>query len=153
MPASWLKVPHFQQTTDGACLEACACMILAYLQHPVVESRVTQLFGGDELGTPSSRIVRLQQWGFRVIYGSTNLQQLQAWLAQDIPPIAFVHTQFLDYWLENSAHAVVIVGIDEERVYLNDPAFETAPQTASLDGFLAAWIEMDEVAATIVQQD
>lgn len=150
MPASWLKVPHFQQTTDGSCLEACACMVLAYLQHPAVESRIAQLFGGDELGTPSSRVVRLQQWGFRVTYGSTNLQQLQAWLAQGIPPIAFVNTQFLDYWAENTPHAVVIVGIDEEHVYLNDPAFELVPQIASLDGFLAAWIERDEVTAVIV---
>jgi hypothetical protein len=66
-------------------------------------------------------------------------------------PIVFVQTQFLDYWVENSPHAVVLVGIDEEHVvYLNDPAFEIAPQIASIDGFLAAWIEMDEVAATIL---
>src|SRR5262245_19973682 len=124
MPASWLNVPHFRQTTDGSCLEACACMILAHLQHPVVESKVSQLFGSEELGTPSSRVRRLGQWSFRVTYGSTHLQQLQLWLTQGIPPIIFVQTQFLDYWVESSPHAVVLVGIDEEHVYLNDPAFE-----------------------------
>jgi ABC-type bacteriocin/lantibiotic exporter with double-glycine peptidase domain len=152
MPTSWLKVPHFRQTTDGTCLEACVCMILAYLQSPVEESKVCELFESDEIGTPSSRVLRLEQWDFKVTYGSTNLEQLRLWLTQRMPPIAFVQTQFLDYWAESTPHAVVVVGIDDEQVYLNDPAFDTTPQIASRDGFLAAWIEMDEVAAIIVPQ-
>lgn len=31
------EVPHFPQTRDGTCLEACICMILAYLGSPVTE--------------------------------------------------------------------------------------------------------------------
>ncbi len=46
-----------------------------------------------------------------------------------------------------------MVGIDSDHVHLNDPTFDTAPQIASIDGFLAAWLEMDEVAATIVLPD
>jgi ABC-type bacteriocin/lantibiotic exporter with double-glycine peptidase domain len=124
-------------------------MILTYLQYPVEEDEVTALFEADDAGVTASRILRLEQWGFQVIYGSTTFQELQAWLAQDLPPIVLVHTQFLDYWATNTAHAVVVVGIEGDSVYLNDPAFDMAPQLASLDGFLAAWIEMDEVAAII----
>ena len=149
MPTSWLKVPHLPQTTDGTCLEACVCMVLAYLQQPVVESKVFDLFGAEAVGTPASRILRLERWGFKVTYGSTTLEELRVWLAQGVPPIALVHTQFLDYWTTSTPHAVVVVGMADDQVYLNDPAFETAPQIASLDGFLAAWIEMDEVAATV----
>jgi uncharacterized protein Usg len=86
-----------------------------------------------------------------VSYGSTTLEQLQEWLDHDIPPIAFVQTAFLDYWTTNTPHAVVVVGINDNQVYLNDPAFDIAPQSTSLDGFLAAWIEMDEVAASIIE--
>jgi ABC-type bacteriocin/lantibiotic exporter with double-glycine peptidase domain len=126
-------------------------MVLAYLENPVTESKISDLFEADEIGTPSSRIIRLEQWGFQVTYGSTDLTQLKAWLGQDIPPIVFVQAGFLDYWLKNTPHAVVVIGIEGNRVYLNDPAFETVPQIASLDGFLAAWIEMDEVAAIITR--
>jgi ABC-type bacteriocin/lantibiotic exporter with double-glycine peptidase domain len=128
-------------------------MVLAYLQNPVEESKVSELFEADEIGTPTSRILRLEKWGYQVSYGSTNLEQLNDWLSQDVPPIAFVQTQFLDYWTKNTPHAVVVVGVSNEQVYLNDPAFETAPQVASHDGFLAGWIEMDEVAAIIVPQN
>jgi ABC-type bacteriocin/lantibiotic exporter with double-glycine peptidase domain len=38
-------------------------------------------------------------------------------------------------------HAVVIIGIDGDRVYLNDPAFVTAPQIVARDEFEPAWIE------------
>ncbi len=124
-------------------------MVLAYLENPVAESKVSELFEADEIGTPSSRVRRLEKWGFKVTYGSTNLEQLRVWLAQNVPPLVFVQTRFLDYWTQSTPHAVVVVGIDDNQVYLNDPAFDTAPQVCSRDGFLAAWIEMDEVAATV----
>lgn len=153
MPTSWLNVPHLRQTTDGACLEACVAMVLAYLQQPMTESQISQLFEADDSGTPASRVRRLERWGFQITYGSTTLETLKAWLAQGIPPIALVYTEFLDYWTDETPHAVVVVGLEQDRVYLNDPVFDTVPQIASLDGFLAAWIEMDEIAAIITRRD
>jgi len=60
-----------------------------------------------------------------------------------------VETDFLEYWDVGTPHAVVVIGLDGSSVYLNDPAFATAPQQTSLDGFLAAWTEMDDVVAVI----
>jgi len=151
MPSVWQKAPHFQQSTEGRCLEACVCMLLAHLESPVLESKVSELFEATEIGTPASRVLRLKKWGYRVIYRSAALAELGGWLVEGISPIVFVHTQFLDYWTENSPHAVVLVGMDENDIYLNDPAFATAPQLCSLDGFIAAWTEMDEVAAVITR--
>lgn len=113
MPTVLLPVPHIPQTTDGTCLEACASMVLAYLQNPVPENQICQLFESTGFGTPASRILRLQKWGFHVEYGTTNLQELRNWLKQGVPPIAFVHTRFLDYWTESTPHAVVVIGMDE----------------------------------------
>jgi len=149
MPNDWLAIPHFQQSADGRCLEACVCMILAYWQNPILESQISELFSSTEIGTPSSRVLRLSQWGYEVIYRSSTIEELQAWLLQDIPVIAFVHTQFLDYWQKDSPHAVVIAGIDDNQIYLHDPAFQAPPQACSLEGFWAGWIEMDEVVAVI----
>lgn len=151
MPNNWLNVPHISQQHDGTCLEACVCMILAYLQSPVLEDDVCRLFGSELFGTPSSRIRRLSNWGYDVAYRSATLSEIEGWLNRKLAPIAFVNTEFLDYWTANTPHAVVIVGLEDGRIFLNDPAFAKAPQSCSLDGFLAAWAEMDEVIALVQQ--
>lgn len=55
----------------------------------------------------------------------------------------------LPYWTYPTAHVAVVVGYDDQRVYLNDPAFPEAPQSVLWDGFLAAWEEYDRMAAII----
>lgn len=151
MPTSWLKLPLITQSTDGYCLQSCVQMVLTLWNDNVSERELSRLFGATEYGTPSSHVTRLSQRGYKVEYRTATIQEAKQWLAQRIPLIAFVNTEFLEYWdgWDATRHAVVIVGIDEQKVYLNDPAFDTAPQIASLDGFLAAWAEMDEVVAVI----
>ena len=145
----WLKVPHILQSADGRCLQACVGMILAYLESPVTEDQLSKLFEATEYGVPSSRISRLEQWGFHITYRTASLSEISVWLAQGKPIIAFVNTQFIEYWTAVTPHAVVLLGISERIVTLNDPAFSDAPQSCSLDAFLAAWAEMDEVIACI----
>ena len=53
---------------------------------------------------------------------------------------------------ERTGHAVVVVGIDDEMVYLNDPAFANAPQVVSHGDLLLAWLEMEEYYAIIQQR-
>ena len=151
MPNSWLNVPHIQQSRDGYCLEACVCMVSAYWQAPVSEYKVGQLFEATEYGTPANRVLRLEKWGYKVTYQSATLKEIGRWLDNNVPVIALVQTQFLDYWKQPTRHAVVVSGLDSQRVYLNDPAYKVAPQFASLDGFLAAWLEMDKVIAVITR--
>lgn len=153
MPSALLNVPHFSQSTDGRCLEACVCMCLAFLGDAVVEEQVTRLFGSTGGGTLASRVVRVNSWGYEVTYRPGNFEELVAWLENGKVPIALVKTQFLDYWhwSVNTPHAVVVVGTEGQEIYLNDPAFDAAPQVCSLDGFLAAWAEMDERIALIEQ--
>jgi hypothetical protein len=126
-------------------------MLLARLGDLVVESDVSKLFQSTEIGTPASRVLCLKRWGYQVIYRSAALDELKGWLADNKPPIVFLRTLFLDYWTEDTFHAAVVVGIEGQKVYLNDPAFETAPQVCSLDSFLAAWAERDEGVALIEQ--
>lgn len=149
MPNDWLAVPHWQQSSEGRCLESCVCMVLSYLGHSVTEDSVAQLFDSTPFGTPSSRVKRLKHWGYQVNYRSATVADLADWLAAGLPVIAFVHTTFLDYWQVQTPHAVVVVGLDEDHVYIHDPAFAEAPQKCAIDGFIAAWIEMDEVVAVL----
>ena len=126
-------------------------MVLAHLGSSVPERRIARLFGGNELGTPSSRVQRLVRWGYEVQYGSSSLERLRATLSQGIAPIVFVQTEFILYWSTATRHAAVLVGIENDTLYVNDPYFENAPQSTSINEFLAAWIEMDEVAAFITK--
>ena len=151
MPSVLLPVPHLPQDKPHSCLEACARMVLAYLGDSVPEDELLALFDGTEFGTPASRLTRLGRMGYDVEIGRGTFELLRSKLELGLPSIALVHTAFLDYWTESARHAVVVVGLDEKHVYLNDPAFESAPQTVSLDGFLTAWIEMDQISATITR--
>ncbi len=63
--------------------------------------------------------------------------------------IAFVNTACLSYWPEATRHAVVVVGLDAERVYLNDPFFDAAPQYTSRLEFELAWDEFDNAYAVL----
>lgn len=84
-----------------------------------------------------------------VFYGTLALSFVQNYVRRGIPVIALVNTLFLDYWHSETAHAVVVVGFDENQVFLNDPAFETAPQVATETGFLAAWGEFDYLCGVL----
>lgn len=70
-------------------------------------------------------------------------------MATGVPPIVFVWTSNLPYWSVNTPHAVVVVGIDAENVLVNDPAFNSAPQSIAAGDFLLAWAEFDYRYATI----
>ncbi len=149
MPTVLLPVPHFEQSDYGYCLPACARMVLAYQNRQMSEEELAEILGTQSFGTPISHINRLIALQYRVTYRSFSEAELKSNLLQGIPVIARVWTGFLTYWAEESFHVVVVIGFDDEQVYLNDPAFADAPQTTPWDSFLAAWAEYDEVGVVI----
>ncbi len=80
-----LLVPYFPQNRDGACLPACAQMLLAYAGREVSQTQLMRLLGTTEAGTPFSRLRLLSQ--FRV---QVNLQTngTIAELRQHLPVVA-----------------------------------------------------------------
>lgn len=144
MPNVLLSVPHFEQSRDGYCLPACLRMIFAYRGDPVSEATMASRLGTTPFGTPLSNAKRLQTRHVDVNLVSLTAEQLKDLLRQGTPVIVRVWTEMLTYWNQDTSHVAVIVGFDEELVYLNDPAFTRAPQTVIWDGFLAAWAEFDE---------
>lgn len=150
MPASWLNVTHYKQQGRADCLAACAAMVLDYQGLPVNYSRLLRLFDiTPDLGAPASRIRRLAHLGVKVSYGSGDLEDLRNYLAQGMPVIVFVRTIHLSYWDADSRHAVVVVGMDETQVYLNDPFHDTVPQFVARLEFALAWDEMDNTYTVI----
>jgi uncharacterized protein YvpB len=91
---------------------------------------------------------RLRSWSFRVEYSRGNLETLRQHLEAGRPIIVPVDTELLPYWVTRrdvsaaeqiTDHAVVVVGMDEENIYVNDPDFEAAPQAVELGRFYDAW--------------
>lgn len=151
MPNTSLPIPHFKQTQDNTCVPACVRMVLAYQSHSVDESTLVKLLDTKPFGTTVRNIQRVSSLGFVVSFGSSALTNIRAALTLGNPVIVFVMTGHLKYWQVSVAHAVVVVGIDDENIYLDDPWFDTSPQVSPIDDFLAAWAEFDHLAATITR--
>jgi uncharacterized protein YvpB len=104
------------------------------------------------IGAPAAKIQQLKGLVRRIVYRSGTLKDITDSLKKGLPPIAFIHTLQLSYWARNTRHAVVVTGIDEtgDRITLNDPFFETAPQSVSRLEFQLAWDEMDNLYAVLI---
>lgn len=149
MPNVLLPVPHFEQSRDGTCLPACIQMVLAYLGDERTEANLAALLGTKEYGTPIRHAEKLRQDGYDVHVRQLTRNEMVTYLNEGFPVIARVWTTMLDYWTVTTSHVVVVVGYDEQSVFLNDPAFTTAPYPVVWDAFLAAWAEYDETAVII----
>jgi hypothetical protein len=125
-------------------------MLLAHLEQPALQEDVARQIGTRPWGTPASNILKLVTWGMRVYYGTGSLASLESRLEAGIPPIVFVRTSELPYWQEDTPHAVIVVGMDADNVFLLDPAYQDEiPVTVSLGNFALAWSHSDQAMALI----
>ena len=145
----WLNVPHLRQSEAGWCLPACVAMVAAYWQEPLAQSDVAQWLDTRGVGTPASRVERLAQRGFKVIYRTGSLAELKVWLAHSVPCILFLRTGELPYWQVDTPHAVVLISLEADQAYVLDPAVETAPAKVSLGDLLLAWSHFEYTYAVL----
>ena len=144
-----LPVRHVRQEEASGCLAACAQMALEHVGVTTTQRQLNQLLTLTDAGVPASRIQVLIRFQVDVLYTSGSDVELRNLLDQNLPAVVFVFTGDLPYWSANIRHAVLVIGYDEDSVYLSDPAFEQAPQTVSWDDFLLAWSEFDYRYAVI----
>jgi len=122
---------------------------LDYLQTPESYPSLIKLLQIGPAGAPFRNLQYLEKLNVSVQIEQGDVATLKNWLERGLPPIVFVKTSELSYWNESTNHALVISGMDEERVYLLDPAFEDAPKRVSIAEFELAWLEMDQFYAVI----
>ena len=149
MPNILLPVPHHLQHSDSDCLAACAAMALDYVGASANYDRLLRLLGVKPYGTPGSRLNNLTDLGVDVRYALGTMDELLDYLSYGQPCIVLVRTDQLPYWTYATDHAVLVVGFDEQAIYVNDPAFKEAPQRAPRADFELAWLEFDYRYATI----
>jgi len=91
-------------------------------------------------GIVGRHILNLQTSDIHVVYAQGAIEHLATWLAKEIPIIVFVQTAELPYWHGAEAqHAVVVVGLDQEHVYVLDPAQEPNVIAVAVGDMALAW--------------
>lgn len=154
-----LRVAHVPQTNPqgrNSCVPACLSMVLAYQGVTLSELELCNLLDTQLAGTEVWNVLLLENHiaNCQVYLGSVSFDELRASLAVNVPPIVFGVTRHLSYWHRDTIHAVVVVGITDDAVIVNDPAFSDAPRSVSRTEFLAAWSELDFLTVIVtVNQD
>jgi ABC-type bacteriocin/lantibiotic exporter with double-glycine peptidase domain len=149
MPNVLLPVPHFEQSRDGSCLPVCVQMVLNHLGDARTEADFSKILGTKAYGTPIRNAKRLREDGYDVEVRQLTRTDLESYIESGLPVIVRVWTLMLGYWNVTTSHVVVVVGYDDNSVFINDPAISNAPQQVVWDAFLAAWAEYDETAVIV----
>lgn len=138
-----LKVGHLQQANSGECLAICAAMVLAYYKVPYdYQQLIKTLRIQPELGTPFPNITRLAELELLVGYRENGtVEVLHRLLTQGWPCLVAVDTGELPYWQTSTGHAVVLIGMSRQQVYLNDPEMTEGPLQVPSGDFYLAWQE------------
>ncbi len=145
-----LSVPHLPQLANGYCLPACVQMVLAYWRIERKQAKIAKELGLiPGAGVSGNRVKTLASKKLEIFYGAGTLIDLDSALVQSIPPIVLVNTGELPYWQQTTAHVVVLLGIDQQTVYLNDPGLPQGNTAVSLGDFELAWDEMVNLYALI----
>jgi ABC-type bacteriocin/lantibiotic exporter with double-glycine peptidase domain len=126
-------------------------MALAYLDHAIDYAQLLRLLKIKPHGAPATNIRLLANLSFTVVYSQTNMAGLEAMLQQSQPVIVFVRTGALPYWAYNTDHALVVVGYDENHLFVNDPHHAESPTAVPRDSFELAWQERDYYYALITR--
>jgi uncharacterized protein YvpB len=124
-------------------------MALAHLGRAVEYPQLLQLLNIKPYGAPAGNIRLLSALGATVAYSQTDVQGLETLLQQGQPVIVFVRTGDLPGWTYSTDHALLVVGYDEETLYVNDPDRAEAPQRIPRSDFELAWLERDYYYAVI----
>jgi hypothetical protein len=101
------------------------------------------------VGTSGSKVKLLTSKHLGVVYEPGETSDLRKALENDIPPIALVWTGELPYWKIATPHAVVVTGIDDEFVWLSDPAVEKPNVQVTIGDFYLAWDVMANLYALL----
>lgn len=149
-----LSVPFQLQQNDGECLAACSAMALGYLGVKTHYRSLLRTLDIQDFGAPFYNLRRLETLGFSVhLRQDGTLNDLDRQLQQNHPCLVAVQTSELPYWGGEAVyHALVVIGIDTNHLYLHDPAFENSPLRVTHGDFVLAWLERDSTYAVITKR-
>lgn len=142
-----LPIKPFQETLHASmCGPASLKMVLEYYGIERTENDLAKLAGTDpELGTSAEGIKKAaESFCFKVeIQNNSTFEDIQAWLNKKVPLIVNWFTRGrIDYPESDvpDGHLSVVVGLDEEYIYLQDPEIGKLRKIGR-DDFLKVWFD------------
>ena len=137
----YIEISHHPQFLDYTCVPACVRMVAHHHGLILSETEIAYLLETDETGTRFREIHSVSALGFDVEVTTGTISDLKKWLNANFPCIVRIKTTHLPRyplppWVP---HAVVVVGITENNVYIHDPAQYTAPDVVPIEAFQSTW--------------
>lgn len=130
-------------------------MMLSAVGRILPYKRLLSILDVAPWGTPHSNLRLLPSLvqNIRVIHRQGELSNLFDAIDRGYPPAVFVQTVDLAYWSSIGVwHELVIIGYigyDDTNFFVNDPAFDVAPQSVSHGDLDLAWLANDSYYAVI----
>ena len=144
MPKHLIQKVHFKQELATSCVPAAARIVLNFLGVTVEsEAYLRRILKTKSVGTNIFNLAYLKderEWNVDVWSELGSLKRLEDYLIRyNIPVIAQIATDPLNYLTIPSAHALVVVGFDDEHIIVNDPLVDDQELPVPKDEFLQAW--------------
>lgn len=143
----FIPIKSFQETLYASmCGPASLKMVLEYYGIDKSESELAQLAGTDpDLGTSDEGLKKAAEGlGFTVeIKNNSTFEDIQKWLDKKVPVIVNWFTRGrIDYPESDvpDGHLSVVVGLDEENIYLEDPEIGKL-RTIARNDFIRVWFD------------
>lgn len=124
-------------------------MVLDYLGIQVRYGRLLKLLKIESFGASAYNLNYLSSLGITAAIDIRDMTVLRELLQAGSPLITLVRTGELSYWSQNANHVVVVVGCEDDAVFINDPAFEQAPIQVSIIEFELAWLAFDYLSIVL----
>lgn len=142
-----LPVQPFQETLHaGMCGPASLKMVLAYYGIERSEAELVTLCGTDPVrGTTAEEIARAaKSLGCTVeIHDQSSFEDIRAWLDRGVPVIVDWFTRGRSDYPDSEVpdgHLSVVVGLDADHIYLQDPEIGKLRQIRRED-FMRVWFD------------
>ena len=143
------SMPDTRQSTEYSCVAASLQAVLAYWGRDIGEEDIREMLNtNEESGTYPDDIIRVAQaLGFEADYEENmTLADPADYVAQGIPVIVDCQawrsvSQYNESWADtwHNGHWVVVIGIDERNVTLEDPYILGDRGIMSREEVLARW--------------
>jgi ABC-type bacteriocin/lantibiotic exporter with double-glycine peptidase domain len=150
-----IHLRHHQQEHSASCLAACVVMVLAHWQVELIESEVRRIIRTKpHSGTHPMNLISLGDLGFKAWPYEGTEYELRQRIASDEPVIVFLWTGVLQHWANQEGvdylHTVIVVGWNDDVVFVHDPALPNAPIEITWSEFKDAWQYSRQMMAVIV---
>ncbi len=135
-----LNVPYFKQEKNTTCGVVCVRMVFSFYGKEVSEFELEDACETGWLGNTCGELVRcIEGFGLKAEeVEKIDLEYLQKELEKNRPMIALIDPAALYGGIEGFGHFVVITGLENDKIYYNDPDLDKDLARNAKD-FLKAW--------------